>query len=58
MTSHLGSHDLGLPVFSVSQIRAAEERAFMVTAPGSLMQRAAFDWLKEKLSNHKSHFLR
>jgi hydroxyethylthiazole kinase-like uncharacterized protein yjeF len=42
MTSHLVSHDLGLPVFSVAQIRAAEERAFLVTAPGSLMQRAAF----------------
>ncbi len=36
------SRDLGLPVYSVAQIRAAEERAFLVTAPGSLMQRAAF----------------
>jgi hydroxyethylthiazole kinase-like uncharacterized protein yjeF len=34
--------DLGLPVYSVEQIRVAEERAFLVTAPGSLMQRAAF----------------
>ena len=42
MTVSQVSHDLGLPVFSVAQIRAAEERAFLVTAPGSLMQRAAF----------------
>jgi len=42
MTLSLVSHNLGLPVFSVAQIRAAEERAFLVTAPGSLMQRAAF----------------
>lgn len=42
MTSQLVPHDLGLPVYSVAQIRAAEEQAFLVTAPGSLMQRAAF----------------
>ena len=42
MTVSQVSHDLGLPVFSVAQIRAAEERAFLVTAPGSLMERAAF----------------
>jgi NAD(P)H-hydrate repair Nnr-like enzyme with NAD(P)H-hydrate epimerase domain len=42
MTVSQVSHNLGLPVFSVAQIRAAEERAFLVTAPGSLMQRAAF----------------
>lgn len=42
MTSDLVSRDLGLPVYSVAQIRAAEERAFLVTAPGSLMQRASF----------------
>jgi hydroxyethylthiazole kinase-like uncharacterized protein yjeF len=42
MTVSQVSHDLGLPVFSVAQIRDAEERAFLVTAPGSLMQRAAF----------------
>jgi len=42
MIPPLVSNDLGLPVFAVAQIRAAEERAFLVTAPGSLMQRAAF----------------
>jgi hydroxyethylthiazole kinase-like uncharacterized protein yjeF len=42
MTTDLLSRDLGLPVYSVAQIRAAEERAFLVTAPGSLMQRASF----------------
>ncbi len=42
MTESQVSHDLGLPVFSVAQIRDAEEQAFLVTAPGSLMQRAAF----------------
>ena len=31
-----------LPVFNGEQIRAAEERAFAVTAPGELMQRASF----------------
>lgn len=31
-----------LPVLSVEQIRAAEEQAFIKTAPGELMQRAAF----------------
>ncbi len=42
MTVDLVSRDLGLPVYSVAQIRAAEERAFLVTVPGSLMERAAF----------------
>ena len=41
-TSDPVSWDLGLPVYSIAQIRAAEERAFLVTAPGSLMQRASF----------------
>jgi ADP-dependent NAD(P)H-hydrate dehydratase / NAD(P)H-hydrate epimerase len=31
-----------LPVFSGEQVRAAEERAFAITAPGELMQRASF----------------
>ncbi len=31
-----------LPVFYGEQIRAAEERAFAITAPGELMQRASF----------------
>lgn len=31
-----------LPVFNGEQIRSAEERAFAVTAPGELMQRASF----------------
>jgi hydroxyethylthiazole kinase-like uncharacterized protein yjeF len=42
MPTELVFRDLGLPVYSVAQIRAAEERAFLVTVPGSLMQRAAF----------------
>ncbi len=42
MTVDLVSRDLGLPVYCVAQIRAAEERAFLVTVPGSLMERAAF----------------
>ena len=36
------SREFGLPVYSVEQIRAAEEQAFLVTPPGALMQRAAF----------------
>ena len=32
----------GIPVYSVDQIRAAEDAAFAVTAPGELMQRASF----------------
>lgn len=31
-----------LPVYSGEQVRAAEERAFAITAPGELMQRASF----------------
>lgn len=31
-----------IPVYSVDQIRAAEEVAFAITAPGELMQRASF----------------
>lgn len=34
--------DSVIPVYSVDQIRAAEEAAFAVTAPGELMQRASF----------------
>lgn len=32
----------GIPIYSVDQIRAAEDAAFAVTAPGELMQRASF----------------
>ena len=42
MTTDLIKRAWGLPAYSVDQIRAAEERAFLVAAPGSLMQRAAF----------------
>ena len=42
MATDLATCEFGLPVYSVAQIRAAEEQAFLVTAPGELMQRAAF----------------
>ncbi len=42
MATDLATCEFGSPVYSVAQIRAAEEQAFLVTAPGELMQRAAF----------------
>ncbi len=42
MATDLATCEFGSPVYSVAQIRAAEEQAFLVTVPGELMQRAAF----------------
>ncbi len=42
MTLDLATNEIGSPVYSVTQIRNAEEQAFSATAPGELMQRAAF----------------
>ena len=42
MTLDLATNEIGSPVYSVTQIRKAEEQAFSATAPGELMQRAAF----------------
>ena len=42
MVVDLPTSEFGLPVYSVAQIRAAENRAFLVTTPDELMQRAAF----------------